>query len=89
MNQIRHSELLRHPDAPKADFGPIRQVLGELMPELMLGPRGRHRLTLALTQRFGENFRMNTQAQAVVRHFDEQEHTARSWLHNKGVSHGQ
>lgn len=85
---MKHAHLLRHPALPKPDFAPIARVLGEGMPELMPGPRGRQRLSLALAQRFGENYRTNQGAQAVMKHFDDETEKVSSWLKLKGVSHG-
>lgn len=58
------------------------------MPQLMPGPRGRARLVQALTQRFGENFRMNSEAQKALGHFDGETLKIRTWLVHKGVQHG-
>ncbi len=85
---MKHKHLLQDPKLPKADFSPLKHVLGDLMPQLMPGPRGRQRLTLALTQRFGENFRMNGEAQKAMKHFEDETNKIRSWLVSKGVTNG-
>lgn len=84
---MKHAHLLKDPKLPKANFAPIKLVLGDLMPGLMPGPRGRHRLVLALAQRFGENFRMNTDAQRVLGHFDSETHKIALYLRSKGAQH--
>lgn len=68
----KHRKILADPTLPRADFGPIREALGDLTPDLMPGKRGRHRLVQALTQRFGENFRTNAGAQKLMQHFDDE-----------------
>lgn len=85
---LKHADLLHHPQLPKADFTPIRRILGDMAPDLMPGPRGRQRLVQALTQRFGESFRMNSEAQRALHHFEGETTKIRSWLKLKGVQHG-
>ena len=85
---LKHADLLKHKQLPKPDWAPIRRVLGDQMPDLMPGPRGRQRLVQSLTQRFGENFRMNSEAQRTLQHFEDETHKIRTWLVSKGVSHG-
>lgn len=72
----------------KADFSQFKKLFGDLMPELSPGPRGRHRLVLALTQRFGEHFRMNAEAQGALKYFDSETQRIRAHLIAKGASHG-
>lgn len=85
---MKHRELLQHSHLPKPNWAPIHQLLGDQMPELAPGPRGKHRLALALTQRFGENWRLNSQAQSAVHHFDTETERVRAFFISKGVSHG-
>lgn len=85
---MKHAHLLQHPGRPKADFQPIAHLLGDIMPQLMPGPQGRQRLVLALAQRFGENFRMNSAAQGALKHFEGETEKVRSWLKLQGVQHG-
>lgn len=81
----KYVHLLGDPRMPKPDYTPIRQELGELMPHLMPGPRGRQRLTLALTQRFGENWRMNIAAKSMMGHFESEDLKLRTYFHGKGL----
>lgn len=85
---MKHAHLLKHPQLPKPDYTPIRNVLQELMPVLSPDSRGRARLHLALTHRFGENFRMNEQAKQAVAHFDSETARIKLWFKQRGVQDG-
>ena len=84
---MKHAHLLQHPELPKPDFTPIKRLLGDMMPDMPVGPRGRQRLIRALTQRFGENYRAFEAANEALKHFDNESAHVRAWLHAKGVQH--
>lgn len=57
-----------HP--PKMDLGPIKDVLGDAMPEITPTPLGRYRLVSALQNKFGSNYRNTPSALKALTHFD-------------------
>lgn len=85
---MKHAHLLNHADLPKPNFGPIRELLGSMCPDMSPGPQGRQRLVRALTQRFGENYRAFEAATEALRHFDAESAHVRDWLRLKGVQDG-
>lgn len=48
----------------------LHEVLGEATPELPRSPVGRHRLVMALNQRFGPNFRSLPGVKELMGQFD-------------------
>lgn len=81
MREHEKARILADRTIPAPDYSPIREALGDLMPDLPPGARGRHRLVLALTQRFGENFRMNGKARELLAHFEDESAHIRTHIH--------
>lgn len=52
------------------ELGPIKEVLGEDMPDITPTPLGRFRLLHALATKFGQNYRNNGRALKALTHFD-------------------
>lgn len=83
---MKHGHLIK--EAPQVDFEPLKKLLGDLYPQLNPGPQGRQRLIRALTQRFGENYKVFAAAHEALRHFDGETAHVRNWLRLKGVQDG-
>lgn len=60
-----------HPGSgPQINLAPIKEVLGEDIPDITPTPLGRYRLITALRQRFGENYRNIPSGRKLLEHFD-------------------
>jgi hypothetical protein len=57
-------------DTPPMNLGPIKEVLGENVPEITPTPLGRLRLVSALINKFGQNYRNIPPARKALDHFD-------------------
>lgn len=55
---------------PKMNLGPIKDVLGDDIPDITPTPLGRHRLVSALKNKFGENYRNVAKSRVALDHFD-------------------
>jgi hypothetical protein len=55
---------------PKMNLAPIKEVLGEDIPDITPTPLGRYRLVQSLKAKFGENYRNIPSARKVMDHFD-------------------
>lgn len=69
------SELMGKSGAAAAQHGGLKlehlpHILGDGMPELPRNAIGRHRLVMALKQRFGDNFRALPGVSGLVSQFD-------------------
>jgi hypothetical protein len=58
------------PAEPQMNMGPIKDVLGDDMPEITPTPLGRFRLVSALRNKFGDNYNNVPKAKIALTHFD-------------------
>lgn len=63
-----------HPKMPQMNTAPIKEALGDDMPEIHPTPLGRMRLVMALRTKFGPNYRNHPKSISALKHFDS-EHT--------------
>jgi hypothetical protein len=64
------AELMGNAGSQGIQLSRLHEVLGEATPELPRNAVGRHRLIMALNQRFGANFRALPGVKEVVKQFD-------------------
>lgn len=62
---------------------PIKQLLGELTPDLPPGPLGRLRLIEALRMKYGDQYRMISGARQAIEHFDSETDLIRGYMKAK------
>lgn len=56
----------------KLSLGDLESLLGERMPKLEFSPVGRHRLTTALRNRFGDSYRNLPGISDIMQEFDKE-----------------
>lgn len=72
MKKVSLNELMGKAGEGKLSLDKLGDLLGERLPKLEFSPRGRMRLTEALRQRFGDNYRNLPGIGDVLKEFDEE-----------------
>lgn len=67
---MNEKTVARHSPKLQMNMGPIKDVLGDDMPEIGPTPLGRFRLISALANKFGQNYKNIPKAKKALDHFD-------------------
>ena len=70
--ELMGTEASQHAGTGGLRLSHLQSILGDAMPELPKNPVGRHRLVMALSQRFGPNFRSLPGVSGLIKQFDDE-----------------